>query len=218
MRVKAMDEKDAFISKEFVLNVVNVNEAPEDIQISNNVLTDDTSVDTVIGNLSAIDPDYSLSDRLSKELTWTLIDPERHFKINKGNLIFIKTFEKKEDFSYTLTVICADAVDPHLSTSKVIAIQYRYNNVPPGNLSVDIISLYENITVNSTVGKITAIDSNGNQISFIDMSSEGFKSTFHIAASKCTSIVDAKGMLGQQCEADIGKFNFPWFVSPNFTK
>ena len=193
-----------FIQKLFTVKVLNVNEPPNDIKISNNNLTDVKKVGSVIGVLSAIDPDHSLDQRLSSELNWTLIDPYGHFKINGSNLMLIKELNRTNEFLYTVTVTCTDHDVPPSSTTKDIIIQYKISNLFPVDFTVNMVKLFENITVASTVGKIVAVENKNHQVSFFDLSSEEFKLTFTVNPTNCSS--NAHSINGKHCFADIGKF------------
>lgn len=191
-----------FSEKEFIIKILNVNEPPEDIRISNDVITDKTRKGSIIGTLSAIDPDLATNNRLSSKLNWALTDNKDHFQLKGANIILSKLINRTGDFLFTLNITCSDLVVPPLTSTATVFIQYRDNNVHPSNLTLAMRPLLENTTARSTVGQIRACDEENHDIVFTVMSPEETKETFDISSIKCTS-----SALQKCCVADLGIHN-----------
>lgn len=206
IRVRATDNGMPAMSsvENFTIHIQNVNEIPVHLELSNNTVTSHTKVQSVVGTLSAIDPDISFDKRLTIELHWALIKGGEHFKIKSNKLMYIKEFGTTSSFVYPIKIAFSDREVPPLTSTKEFNIKYLAYTPPhiqpPNNLS-----LFENISVQSKVGKVIAYDNDKHSVTFIDISTaDDDKGKFRVGASKC-NIVEVKGQEKTQCVADLSK-------------
>gem|GEM_PF-6638313 len=141
------------------VNNTDINENPSDILLSNNTISEGLSINTEIGILSIIDPDFN--DNYSNDfscLTSGVDDAEFNIFENKlrNNIIF--DFETKSNYN-----ICIKTIDSGgLIYEKQFTIQINDENEQPTITSygvqgpIFLIVLDENIT--GTITTITATD------------------------------------------------------------
>jgi Ca2+-binding RTX toxin-like protein len=102
--VRATDPLGATVSDTFILAVANVNEAPTDIALTNASVAESAGPNTVIGTLSAVDPD------LNETATFTLIgDPDDKFDVVNGQLVLTGALDFETKTSHAITVRVTDS-------------------------------------------------------------------------------------------------------------
>jgi len=201
---------DYYTIKTFLIDILNVNEAPEDIEISEHSFNDLTMVEDVIGNLTAIDYDTKPFQR-SGTFLWTLVtNPGNHFKIVNGNSLALNTkfSDNNKDFSTEIEVQCSDnnPTDPKSHTQKITLFHKNANN--PVELSAwNIKPIPESTLVNVVVGQIRVIDSEGDNITINDLSSEETIAKFQFQNRLCNL---TNGTM--HCSSDIGIFMIVLFI------
>ncbi|MDF1635826.1 cadherin repeat domain-containing protein, partial [Mycoplana sp. MJR14] len=124
--VKVTDEGGNSFEKSFTIGVQNVNEAPTDVAISKASVAESAAVGTVIGTLSAKDPEggavtYSLSS-----------NPGGIFKVVGNQLQLAKAVDYETAKSHAVTVVAKDSAGN--STSKALSIKVTNADEAPAAL------------------------------------------------------------------------------------
>ncbi|CAG2191239.1 unnamed protein product [Mytilus edulis] len=126
--------------KEIVINIIDINEAPLDIQISKSQVAENSVNDVVVGNLTTIDPDNS--GQTIQTFNYQLIDDgQGRFEI-KGNTLQVKKssemcdnkpciLDYEQDKVVNIKVKVTDDGTPPLTLEKVMAISVTDVNDPP---------------------------------------------------------------------------------------
>jgi VCBS repeat-containing protein len=107
IRVRSTDADGLFVEQTFTINVTDLNEQPTGIELSNNTVPEDASVGTVIGLLTAIDPD------LGNTHTFTLVSGEGDegndaFQIVGNELQLATALDFETQSSYSIRVRATD--------------------------------------------------------------------------------------------------------------
>ncbi len=108
VRIKVTDNGRFPLSQEDQLNVdiVNVNEAPYDIQLSENTIAENSPAGTVIGDLTFSDPDTQ-TDNLTAELESGVNDNDA-FDVNNNMLVSGLVFDYEDKNEYVITIRVTD--------------------------------------------------------------------------------------------------------------
>ena len=170
IRVKGTDTGGLSIEKVFTISVTDVpeNVAPVGITHDSNTIAENSPADTIIGTLSAIDPDEGDTH------TFTLTDPAQHpdnsaFTIDGNQLKTATTFDFETKDSYTISVQVTDASG--LSFSQVISVEISNQFEIPTyeELLGEQISLLENLDYSWGVELIPNGDMNTDTTGFHDI-------------------------------------------------
>eukprot|EP00794_Sanderia_malayensis_P003136 gene3136-3604_t len=108
------------ITKNFILTVVNVNEAPTGINITSNTIPENQSPGYFIGTLVAVDPDNKLAHM--NNLTIELLSSPA-FRLDAGNsLVANQMFDYEEKSVWSVRIRVNDSGSPSLSSEASIDI------------------------------------------------------------------------------------------------
>lgn len=101
--IRTTDQGGLIFDKNFVINITDVNEAPTNILLSSNTISEQQSINTVIGNLSTVDPDAGQS------FTYTLGGTDAaSFNLSGGQLRSSSIFDFEVKNSYSITITSTD--------------------------------------------------------------------------------------------------------------
>ena len=188
----------------FTINIINVNDPPMDLLLSNHTITNIDPIDKMIGRFSAIDLDEINPKRSSDDFSWKLVDDsEGYFRLNGSYLVLAKSLRDRTDDSINITITCSDK-DPDnpqtaITVFNISFVKYKYK---PRNTSLTFSSLKEDSLVNITVGSLKFVQSTNFNLT---VNLTGGTEYFHLKPTICNVTNDDK-----LCMADLGK-NF--FIS-----
>ncbi|NJK58457.1 MAG: tandem-95 repeat protein [Pleurocapsa sp. SU_5_0] len=176
LQVIAIDNDGESATDIFALEVINVNDIPLDINLSNISIDENSSQGTIIGNLSTLDPDvgdthsytllndadgrFILNGNLLQVASANLLD----FEANSSHEIEIQTTDAEGlslalDFTISLNdineapVAVNDSVTANQSSAKAISVDYLLSNdSDPENDSLSITA------VGNAIGGTVSID------------------------------------------------------------
>ncbi|MFY0606477.1 MAG: cadherin domain-containing protein [Cyclobacteriaceae bacterium] len=155
IKIAVADTSGLVYRRAFVITVIDVNEnqAPTAIELSSESILENEAVGTVVGTLSATDPDGDTN------LTYTIGGTDAaSFSIDGTELKSAEMFdfETKESYSISITVS-----DGELTFSKdfTIAIEDVDDNPVLGAIELEKITFYPNPVVNTL--KISGLSTNG---------------------------------------------------------
>ena len=144
-------------SKPIVINVTNVNEAPNDIALDNNTV-DENAVGAVIGNLTVTDPDIEAAF-LNNTVT---VSDNRFEVVNNNGILQLKlkggqslNYETEPTIAIALTA--TDASNSALTYSENFILNVIDVNEVPTNIALDNNSVTENAS-GAVIGNITVTD------------------------------------------------------------
>src|SRR5262249_47199901 len=145
-----------FFDKQFTIQVNDVNEAPNEILLSNNTVVENAGTNAAIGTLSATDPDTT-----PQTLTFTLaagLGDNAAFNIAPDGVTLRANasidFERQS--VYQLIVRDTDQICLHFD--KQFTIQVTDVNEAPTDIALTNNSLPENAGTNAAIGTLSATD------------------------------------------------------------
>jgi hypothetical protein len=156
IRVRATDNGSLTFEKAFTISVSNVNEAPTDIALSNSTLAENQPSGTLVGALSAPDPEPA-DTHVFTLATGTGDTDNGSFTIAGGNLRTAAVLDFETKPTYSIRVRAAD--NGSLSFEKVFTITVTNVNEPPTDIGLSNSGVPENEPSGTTVGTLSSIDS-----------------------------------------------------------
>ena len=137
----------------FTIIVVDQNEAPMTITLSNDTIAENASIGTVVGRFSTDDPDRN------NRHTYTITDTENTaFEITGDALQTKSTLDFETDRSYRLNIHLDDG--GVYSITETFIIDVKDANEPPTTLTLSSTSVAENADIGTMVGRLSAMDEN----------------------------------------------------------
>ena len=117
ININVEDYYNLNFSKDFIINITNINEIQTDIQLSDNEILENLSIGTTIGELTT-------TDRDSSSFTYSVNDTE-NFRINGNNIESNKTFnyENSNERTFNITITSID----NSNTNNVISKNFTIN-------------------------------------------------------------------------------------------
>ena len=153
IRVRSTDSGGLWIEQTFTITVLNGNDPPTDITLSNNTVDENQPPGTVVGALSGTDP--NAGDTLNFSLVPGAVD-NSSFAINGANLETNVSFDYEVKNSYIARIRVTDQGGLFYEKDFVITIN-DVNDAPTG-ISLDNTSIAENNNVNDPVGNFSTTD------------------------------------------------------------
>ena len=160
--IRATDQGGLTFDKTFTINISDIaeNNPPANITLSNNTVAESLPSSTLVGILSASDPDPS--DSLFFSLTDpTQISGNSSFFINGFELRTSRPLDYETQPTYTIQVRATDSRG--LSTDRVftILVLEKPESLPPSDITLDKASIPENQPSGTLVGNLSATDPDG---------------------------------------------------------
>jgi Ca2+-binding RTX toxin-like protein len=158
--VRVTDSVNHTYDETLTINVTNVNEAPTNINLSNASIAENSANNTVVGALSAIDPDAGDS------ATFTLLDNAgNRFAIDGNNLVVNGTLDFETFTSHLVTVRVTDGGNN--TRDEQFTISVTNVNEAPTDISLSGTSVAENSATGNVVGTLSGTDPDaGSSLSF----------------------------------------------------
>ena len=159
IRVRSTDASNLFTSKSFTIKVINANDAPTDINLSNSNVSEDASLNSTVGIFTTLDPDTGNTHIYT--IVAGLGDADNDdFKI-VGNALKTDTlFDVNVRTAFSLRVRSTDAQG--LSFEKIFPITIINANDAPTDISLAPSDLNENLPANTKVGNFATVDADMN--------------------------------------------------------
>jgi hypothetical protein len=178
VRMRAEDKSGLSTFSTFEVEIVDVNDVPHDIDLSNTKV-DENSDDTLIGCFNTVDEDATQNH------TYTLSDDGQGKFVVKGNCLFTAldaglNYEKQTEIN--VTVRSTDDGSPPLFREETYLITVNDVNEQPSNITVSNLEVEENSPIGSVVG-VVSVD---------DPDNHGPKGVWQ--SHWCTLIDDARGL------------------------
>ncbi|MFJ7951950.1 immunoglobulin-like domain-containing protein [Lysinibacillus sp. NPDC096418] len=155
VRIRVTDSGGLNFEKTFTINVTNVNEAPTNITLSSASVEENKPANTVVGTLSATDPD------VGDTFTYSLVSgvgstDNGSFNISGNNLRTNSVFDFEAKNSYSVRIRVSDSGG--LNFEKTFTINVTNVNEAPTNITLSAASVEENKPANTVVGTLSATD------------------------------------------------------------
>ena len=154
--VRVTDNGSPQLSAQFSLtiSILNENEPPSSVTITNSMVAENAAINTVIGTLRATDPD--VGQRISFSLLST---GGGKFGLNgNGQLYVTDGLNYEAQSQYMLSVRATDSASPSLSTISTITITVQDRNDAPTSISPLFLVFQENPTNGQTLTTFGVVD------------------------------------------------------------
>lgn len=156
IRVRSTDQSGLFTEQIFTIGLVNQNEAPTALALTNSVIAENQTAPTTVGSFITTDPDAG------NTFSYTLVsgngstDNSSFTVDSSGHLRTASNFNFETKNSYTIRVRVAD--QGGLSFESPFTITVANVNEAPTGLSLSALSIAENNAAGATIGTLTATD------------------------------------------------------------
>jgi hypothetical protein len=139
------------VSLKFYVTVTPVNDAPRDIQLSNNTIAENNSTNAAVGQFTSVDPD------LANTFTYSLGGPSAGlFSMSGNTLIASSALDHESAAVHNLTVTTTDQSGSQFS--KAFLVQVSDVNESPTNISLSRVDIDENLAAGTTVATLGTTD------------------------------------------------------------
>ena len=155
--VRVADQGGLFFDKNFVVTVNNVNETPTGIALSNNTVDENQPVNTLVGTLTATDPDAGATFTFRLACAVAGVD-DSSFNISGINLRTSAVFDFETKSSYNICVRATDQGGLTFDKNFAITVNDLVENNPPTDISLSNNMVDENQPLDTVVGTLSAVD------------------------------------------------------------
>ena len=155
IRIQTSDAGGLSFQKEFTLTVINVNETPTAIALSNATIDENNAIDATIGTLASTDSDSGDS------FTYSLVSgagstDNSKFTISGNTLKAAEAYDFETKSSYSIRIQTSDAGG--LSFQKTISISVKDVNDFPSAIVISVANLFEANVINQVIGLLSSTD------------------------------------------------------------
>lgn len=154
--VRVTDNGSPQLSAQFSLTIriLNENEPPSSVTITNSMVAENAAVNTQIGTLQATDPDAG------QTISYSLLSTGGgKFGLNRyGQVIVTAGLNYEAQSQYMLSVRATDSASPSLSTISTITITVQDRNDAPTSISPLFLVFQENPTNGQTLTSFGVVD------------------------------------------------------------
>ena len=160
VRIRTSDKGGQVVESSFVIRVLNVNDLPSDIEMSDTTLNEISPVGSKVGTLSTIDADKNDS------FTYSLVpgngdSDNSSFAISGRDLVSNTTFDFEIDSVYSVRIRTADSAGDLFE--KAFTIKLFNGNEKP-TIENQLFSIEENAPISFDIGVLTASDMDANEV------------------------------------------------------
>ena len=154
IQITTNDGRSGTFEKEFEITILNVNDVPTAITLSNDTINENSAVGTLIGILSTIDPDDIGNDN---EYNYTINGPPSDtFQIVSDTLKTKIPLNYEEQSGYVIQITTDDGQGGIYDTTFVISV--KDVNDAPTRIDITNNQLPENVPMETLVGTLTTMD------------------------------------------------------------
>ena len=163
IRISVQDQGNLSIEKAFVIQILDLNEAPSKISFSAEQLPENQPRGSLVGTLSAEDPDANES------FTYSLIpgagsDHNDKFFTSNGQVFASEVFDYEKNPHLNLRALVRDKGNLSISRALVVSIENR--NDPHTNLQLSSHSIKEELPTGTLIGTLTVDDEDNTSITY----------------------------------------------------
>lgn len=161
VRVRVTEQEGQSFEQELLISVLPAsNRAPTSLTISNATVAENQPKGTVVGTLSAVDPNPG------DTFTYSLISSKTYpdnasFKIVGDTLVTTQRFNYEARHSYSIRVKVTDAGG--LSLTKTLTVKVTNVNEAPSGISLSSQQVVRNAPAGTVVGRLSAADPDAGQ-------------------------------------------------------
>ena len=136
VRVLCRDPAGLSVENTFVILVVDVNEAPTSITLSNDKVNENLKMGLEVAQINVTDPDNTNSQVQTFSLSVSSSDPNQPFAVKNGKLVTIRVLDFENAAQWVIRVTATDNGLPALSRTQAFTIQVIDTNDAPSGIMV----------------------------------------------------------------------------------
>jgi uncharacterized lipoprotein YbaY len=155
--IRVTDQGGLTFDKNFVVTVNNLNETPTGVSLSASSVNENQPVNTVVGALTATDPDAGATFTFSLVCSVPGVD-DGSFIILGTDLQTSAVFDFETKSTYNICIRVTDQGGLTFDKNFVVTVNNLFENSAPTGISLSNNTVDENQPVNTVVGALTATD------------------------------------------------------------
>jgi hypothetical protein len=169
--VRSTDPGSLYRNETFTISVLNVNEAPTSVSLSNSAVKENAAKGTAVGSLSTSDPESS------QKHTYKMMDSAGGRFVLSGNVVQVAVSNARclaeggsqcqlnyeSSKSHAIVIRSTDNGNPALSKDFTLTITVEDINDPPRNLQLSGYTLREDGPVGTVIGALSSSDEDRGQ-------------------------------------------------------
>ena len=166
------EENTGSLQSDFVINIIDVDEAPSDLILDNNSVSETSQIGAIVGNFNVVDEDINSNNILSL-IAGDGDSDNGSFLIEEKQLVLNDTLNYDSKQTYSIRVQAASEEGTEIQKVFTIeVIEENINNLSPEALILDGYTIEENQQTKTFIGQLKAIDPDDDD-GFIFYLSEG---------------------------------------------
>ena len=136
--VQCTDSGGLNFVKSLTINIIDVNEVPTSISLSNNQIKENLRAGSVVGQLSVVDPDNEQST--VQTFTYSIISSASSppFRIQNGRLVTSRGLDYETSGQWSVRVKAQDSGNPPMSRTQAFLVQVIDGNDKPNGIVVSV--------------------------------------------------------------------------------
>ena len=158
--VTTNDNRGGVFTQQFVIDILDSNDAPTDIQLNNTSITEDLPVGSTVGEFTNLDVDQGDSHTYSL-VTGVNDDNNAQFTIDGATLKSNAIFNFADKASYRIRVRVTDVAGEYYEKAYVITVTDANDN--PTQLFLSNNRIFENSEIGTEIGTLVVTDEDNNQ-------------------------------------------------------
>jgi subtilisin-like proprotein convertase family protein len=163
LRIRTTDSQGNALDRDFTIGVLNVQEAPANIQLTGSSILEGSSIGTLVGIVSGFDPDFA--GLLTYSLPGGLFDNDA-FYVSGTELRSNRNFDFETQSLYSILVRATDVNGD--VTDNTFPVLILDANEPPTRLSLSNTQVLENAT-NLLIGSFSTDDPDFNEVTTYEL-------------------------------------------------
>jgi len=176
-----------WLEKVFSITILDVNDPPEQVALSNSVVYENATVGTVIGELTAVDGDDPPNTIPHSNFKWELLEDDGgRFSINVNKITVALSLVGEAQKMHRITVRCSDFGNPVKATTETFIITVVNVNDAPTSLRLIGSTVHELAKVGNVIGQLVVTEKDGDDVSYdISQSDVDTLDKFDIDSTRC---------------------------------
>ena len=158
IRLRAEDDRGEYIERSFVIMVLDVNDAPVRVLLSQRSFPESSTLGSLIGVLGSDDEDLNASRYVYSFVLGSGDDDNGSFLLDGGRLLLNTSADFETKSSYFIRLRSTDADNPLLYAESRFEILVQDVNEAPISLQPSALSVAENLTQGSEIVRFSVLD------------------------------------------------------------
>lgn len=156
-----------WLERTFQITILDVNDPPEQVRLSNSVVYENATVGMTVGELTAIDGDDPPNTTPHSNFKWELLDSDSgRFAINANKITVASSLVGEAQKLHKIRVRCSDYGNPVKEVTESFIITVVNINDPPSSLHLVGSTILETAKKGTVVGQLVVTEKDGDDVSY----------------------------------------------------